>query len=70
MVQSFDNNCFPNFYNVKEFDHVADCFKEFRASFQGILIGNNQLTFETASVVATKAVDCVSFGRAFLANPD
>jgi N-ethylmaleimide reductase len=42
-----------------------------RARFRGLLIANGSYTKETADgAVASGVADLVSFGRAFLANPD
>jgi 2,4-dienoyl-CoA reductase-like NADH-dependent reductase (Old Yellow Enzyme family) len=71
VVQSADSPYFPNFYNIKETVQIADSFKEFKSSFQGTFIANNNLTFESATqLVASGGADLVSFGRPFLANPD
>ena len=71
MVQSFDSDQYPNFYGVKETDQLKDAFKTFKSSFTGTFIANNNLTIEKATeLVENKSTDLVSFGRAFLANPD
>jgi N-ethylmaleimide reductase len=71
MVQSADSPYFPNFYGVKETDQIADTIKEFKSSYSGTYMANNNYSFETATtLVSSNGADLVSFGRFFLANPD
>ena len=71
MVQTYDNEEFPNFYGVRETEQLADTLKLFKSSFKGVYMANNNITFEMATeIVANNTADLVSFGRPFLANPD
>ena len=71
VCQSADSPYFPNFYGIKETEQIPDAFKEFRSSFQGTFIANNNLTLESSSaLLASGGADLFSFGRFFLANPD
>jgi N-ethylmaleimide reductase len=71
MVQSADSPYFPNFYGIKETEQIADTIKEFRSSYSGTYMANNNYSFETATtLVSSNGADLVSFGRFFLANPD
>ena len=66
MIQSFDSDYYPNFYNFKETEQVKDVFKTFRESFTGTFIVNNNLTLESATeMVAKNGTDRVSL-RIFL----
>jgi N-ethylmaleimide reductase len=43
----------------------------FRAAYKGVLVANMNYTKEEAdAAIAAHQVDVVSFGKAFLANPD
>jgi N-ethylmaleimide reductase len=61
----------PNFYGVEGEDQIKDVYSAFRPYFKGFLIGNNQINLEKAdSLIKSKKIDLVTFGRLFIANPD
>ena len=69
MMQSFDTDYYPNFYNVKETEQVKDVFKTFIGSFSVTFIKNNNLTLESVKkLVGKNETDNVNFGKFFLSN--
>lgn len=61
----------PNLYGVDEIKQMPNLLKTFRENFKGLLIGNNNFSFEEANnYIEEEIVDMVSFGRLFIANPD
>jgi N-ethylmaleimide reductase len=61
----------PNFYGVEGEHQIPDVWKTFRPVFDGVIIGNNNLTFEKANqYIEDGLIDLVTFGRNFIANPD
>ena len=60
-----------NLWGVEEEDQIKDMFKTIRPLFKGVLIGNNEITFEAGNkLVEDGDCDMVSFGRNFISNPD
>jgi N-ethylmaleimide reductase len=59
------------FLHVDETADVAFDWQAFRAQFKGIYVANGGYDRErAAAAIASRHADLVSFGRAFLANPD
>lgn len=52
-------------------EECPDTLRHLRLAFTGLIIANNMLTGEKAeALLASGQADAVSFGRAFIANPD
>lgn len=61
----------PNLYDIPGEEQVEDIFTALKPFFNGVLIANNSLNYETASkLIEEKTADMVTFGRLFIANPD
>jgi N-ethylmaleimide reductase len=60
-----------NFYGPKGEEQIPDMFGTFRNSFDGIIIGNNGITFDQAwQLVEENKVDMIAYGKDFISNPD
>jgi len=52
-------------------EQIADCAKQFRSAFTGVLITNNGHTPQTAlETIQAGNADLISFGKLALSNPD
>lgn len=71
LTRAPDHRPVPNYYGIKSEDQIQDVYAEFRASFNGVLIGNNGFTFDEAEkYIQENKFDMISFGRPFISNPD
>lgn len=61
----------PNLYNIEGEEQLPTIYKTLRPYFQGVLIANNGFDFDSGNkVIESGEVDMVTFGRAFISNPD
>jgi N-ethylmaleimide reductase len=60
-----------DYHEIKPLQQIPNMFETFKPLFDGILIGNNNLTFEEANkLIKFGQIDMASFSRQFIANPD
>jgi N-ethylmaleimide reductase len=58
-------------YGIEGEEQLPNAFKMLRPYFSGILVANNQISFEEGnSLIEDGVADMVTFGRLYISNPD
>jgi len=71
IVRAPEKSAEPHFYEVDGEDQISDVWKTFRPVFDGLIVGNNNLSLDSANqYIENGLIDMVTFGRNFIANPD
>jgi N-ethylmaleimide reductase len=60
-----------DYHEIKPLQQIPNMFETFKPIFDGVLIGNNSLTYEEANqLIKYGVIDMASFARPYIANPD
>jgi 2,4-dienoyl-CoA reductase-like NADH-dependent reductase (Old Yellow Enzyme family) len=60
-----------NLYGIKGEDQMPNIFQDLKRYFNGVFIGNNQISFDEANKLIEEGfLDMIAFGRMYIPNPD